>query len=115
MRDDDFHQPLRQSTATMLGQDEYVGNPGEGGIVSHDAREACLRLSFVYAKRKRVFYGTDHHLTRTACGPVRFVTQIVVDQLEIEAGAICADGVFVALQGVAHEGSLWHRLQSVMR
>src|SRR5438093_382924 len=52
MRNDDFHQPLRQTSPAMFRQDKNVGHPGECRIVSDDARESDLLAAFVDAKRK---------------------------------------------------------------
>jgi len=54
MRNDDFHQPLRQPSLAMVWQDEYIGYPGEGRIISDDARETDLLRALVDAKWKGI-------------------------------------------------------------
>ena len=91
MSDDDFHQPLRQTAATMLRQNEYVSDPGEGRVIRHDAREANLLMALVDSKRQRVFNRALDDLARSAARPIRLARQIVVNQIEIKPGTICAD------------------------
>src|SRR5260370_4366464 len=97
MRDDHFHQPLRQPATTMFRQDEHVGEPSERRIVRDDARESDLVVAFVDAERERVFDRTFDHVARAASRPIRVVREIVVNQLEVEARAISADLVITAL------------------
>src|SRR5437660_1272898 len=103
MRDDDLHQPLRQTAATMLRQNECVRHPGEGRVIRHDARETDLILAFVNTKRQRIFNRALHHLARATFTPVRLIADEVVNQIEIKAGTICADRVFAALPRAGHE------------
>src|SRR2546423_14911815 len=94
MSDDDFHQPLRQTAATMLRQNECVSYPGKGRVVRHDARETNLLMTLVDSKRQRVFNRALHHFARATFTPVRLIAAEVVNQIEIKAGTVWADPIF---------------------
>src|SRR5437868_2762973 len=102
MRDDYLRQPFRQIMSPMFAQDEHVGNPGKRGVVSNDAREPNLMFAFVNSKRQRVFDRARDDFAGTAGGPVGFVAEVVMNQIQVEPRAISADRVITAAPDVSH-------------
>ena len=84
----------------MVRQHEHIRNPRERGVIRHDARESNLLIVSVNTKRKRVIDRARDNFAGATLAPVRMITDEVVNQIDIEARAICADRVFTALPGV---------------
>src|ERR1043165_6440281 len=89
----------------MRGQDKNICYPGEGRVISDDAREANLFVTVVNTERQRILDRSLNDFTRAARRPVRFTAEIVMNQIEIETRAVGAYGVIVAMPGVCHNVS----------
>jgi len=81
----------------MFRHDEHISHPSERCIVRHDPRKSDLPVTVVDTKRQRVLNRALDNLPRPPRSPVRMIADEVVDEIDVQAGLVRADGVFTAL------------------
>ena len=80
----------------MVFQNIDICQVSEGDVIGNDARKTDLALFVINTETQRVFYGPEYIFHASTLGPVRMITQVIVNGCGIQQGFVCTD-VVIAL------------------